>query len=176
MAELWYYTKDGKPMAAVATAEIQRLARDGSLKRTDMVWREGFPAWIRAGTVPEIFAGPLLGRDQATVTFQPSPRPAAQANPSAESAEQPILLEPIQQEPIRQEPIRRAERQNEPAAPAGTKRRRWDGEGEPNIAVRRPRRDRQAQMLVLWIGLLAGGGLLLLVLVLGLLYMTLNAL
>jgi hypothetical protein len=139
MAELWYYTQDGKPMAPVASAEIQQLARDGLLKPSDMVWRDGLPAWIRADAAPELFAGPR---------------------------EEPIVLEPI----------RRAERRDTGRKPEAAKRRGWDGEGEPDIAKRRPRRDRNQQMLVLWIGLLVGGGLLLAVLVLGLLYMMMSAL
>jgi hypothetical protein len=166
MSELWYYTQDGKPMPPIGGAELQRLARDGLLKPTDMVWRDGMPAWIRADAAPGVFAGARLVGDEAMVALRPSPLPGAPANESATPLERPILLEPI----------RRAERQNPGKEPAGARRRRWDGKGEPDIAMRRPRRDRHQQMLVLWIGLLAGGGLLLVVLVLGLFYMMMTAL
>jgi hypothetical protein len=79
----------------------------------------------------------------------------------------------------RKEPILRESLGESPSPPADAPRprkRRWDGTSEPDIALRAPRRDRQQQMLVLWIGLLIGGGLVLLVFVMGLLFIILSAL
>jgi len=57
-----------------------------------------------------------------------------------------------------------------------SKRRRWDGEGVPDIARRRPRSNRNKQMIVLWLGLAVGGTLLLILLVLGLFFIAFSAL
>ena len=59
MAELWYYAHDGKQMDAVPMKELQRLASDGVLKPTDMLWKEGMPRWVRANSLAELsFSAP----------------------------------------------------------------------------------------------------------------------
>src|SRR5436309_1168258 len=58
MAELWYYTNEGKQMDAVAMKELKRLVGDGPLKPTDMVWKEGMPRWTRASSLKEVFPDP----------------------------------------------------------------------------------------------------------------------
>lgn len=55
MAELWYYTTEGKQMDPVTIVELQLLAVNGTLKPTDMVWNEGLPRWVRANSVKELF-------------------------------------------------------------------------------------------------------------------------
>ena len=63
MAEMWYYTTEGKQMDAVTIQELKRLVRDGTLKPTDMVWKEGMPRWIRASSVTELFPDPTAALD-----------------------------------------------------------------------------------------------------------------
>jgi GYF domain 2 len=155
MADLWYYTHEGRTMEPVATAEIEQLARAGLLKRTDMVWREGMPEWLPAGEIPQIFAVSAVPEQALTA-----------AGASGVQPEEPILLG-LPGESLA------ASRPTDASRP---RKRRWDGKGEPDLALRAPRRNRQQQMLVLWIGLLIGGGLVLLVFVMGLLYITLSAL
>ena len=48
MAEMWYYTSEGKQMEPVSSGELRQLAASGLLKPTDMVWKEGMPKWVRA--------------------------------------------------------------------------------------------------------------------------------
>jgi len=155
-------------MQPVATSELERLARAGLLKRTDMIWREGMPEWLAAGEIAQIFA-PAAVLEQALAAAGPNPLRA----PPGHSANQPDVQP---QEPI----LLGMPEETAQARPATDslrpKKRRWDGKGEPDIVLRAPRRDRHQQMLVLWIGLLIGGGLLLLVFVMGLLYITLSAL
>src|SRR5207237_3430863 len=55
MADLWYYTNEGRQMDPVSTAEIQQLAQRGLLKPTDMVWRDGMSRWVRSSAAPELF-------------------------------------------------------------------------------------------------------------------------
>ncbi len=76
MADLWYYTCEGKQMEPVSTAELKRLAAEGILRPTDMVWKEGMPRWVRASTAAEIFPG-------ANSTPEPVPAPSAAPVPGA---------------------------------------------------------------------------------------------
>ena len=59
MAELWYYTNEGKQMDPVTMRELKRLVGEGVLKPTDMVWKDGMPRWIRASSVKELFPDPM---------------------------------------------------------------------------------------------------------------------
>jgi hypothetical protein len=63
MAEMWYYTTEGKQMDPVSIRELQRLVGDGTLKPTDMVWKEGMARWIRASSVKELFPDPIAALD-----------------------------------------------------------------------------------------------------------------
>lgn len=56
MAEMWYYTCEGKQMEPVTDAELKRLAASGMLKPTDMVWKEGMPKWVRASLTSDLFS------------------------------------------------------------------------------------------------------------------------
>ena len=64
MAEMWYYTNEGKQMDAVTIKELKRLVGDGVLKPTDMVWKDGMPRWIRASSVAELFPDPSSSLDR----------------------------------------------------------------------------------------------------------------
>jgi hypothetical protein len=55
MAE-WYYAADRKQLGPVSLDELQRLAHDGLLKPTDLVWQAGMSDWARANTRRELFA------------------------------------------------------------------------------------------------------------------------
>src|SRR6516165_9934566 len=64
MAEMWFYTCEGKQMDPVTIRELKRLAGDGTLKPTDMVWKEGMPRWIRASSLRELFPDPTAALDK----------------------------------------------------------------------------------------------------------------
>lgn len=64
MAEMWYYTTEGKQMDPVTMRELKRLVGDGVLKPTDMVWKDGMARWIRASSVKELFPDPTSSLDQ----------------------------------------------------------------------------------------------------------------
>lgn len=55
MAEMWYYTRDGKAMDPVSTPELKQLAQEGLLKPTDLVWHDGMPAWAPASKIRGLF-------------------------------------------------------------------------------------------------------------------------
>jgi hypothetical protein len=57
--ERWQYVISGKPSdEQVSFATLQLLAGVGRLAGDDLVWREGWPEWRRAGDVPGLLAGP----------------------------------------------------------------------------------------------------------------------
>ena len=60
MAEMWYYTSEGKQMEPVTTAELKQLAASGMLKPTDMVWKEGMPKWRPAAELTDCNARPQI--------------------------------------------------------------------------------------------------------------------
>lgn len=64
MAEMWYYTTEGKQMDPVTMKELKRLVGDGTLKPTDMVWKDGMARWIRASSVKELFPDPMAELDK----------------------------------------------------------------------------------------------------------------
>ena len=63
MAEMWYYTTEGKQMDPVSIRELKRLVGDGTLKPTDMVWKDGMARWIRASSVKDLFPDPIAALD-----------------------------------------------------------------------------------------------------------------
>jgi len=81
-------------MQPVATSELERLARAGLLKRTDMIWREGMPEWLAAGEIAQIFA-PAAVLEQALAAAGPNPLrapPGHSANQPDVQPQEPILL------------------------------------------------------------------------------------
>jgi hypothetical protein len=165
MADLWYYTSEGRQMEPVSTAEIQHLARQGLLKPTDMVWREGMPSWVRANATPEIFADPNAALDRAFAGRAARPAPS---NPAA--LDEPILLQP--EEAPGAGPAGRHLLTDEPRRkkhPAD-----HDREEHRDVMRRRKGRERHTWLIVL-LGLLIGGGVLLVVMVLGMFYIAFAA-
>jgi GYF domain 2 len=86
MAEMWYYTTEGKQMDAVTIKELMRLVGDGTLKPTDMVWKDGLPRWIRASSVKELFPDPLSGLDQYFTSTKEAERKEVQAKAASVTA------------------------------------------------------------------------------------------
>ena len=78
MAELWYYTREGKAMDPVSQAQLKKLAASGQLRPTDLVWKEGMPKWVRAGSAKELYGdedlpGVAAAADEPPETI-PGPR------------------------------------------------------------------------------------------------------
>src|SRR5688572_28217881 len=55
MADEWYYTEKGQQRGPVTTAELRRMAAASRLSPTDLVWKEGLPKWVPAGTTAGLF-------------------------------------------------------------------------------------------------------------------------
>jgi len=65
----FYYESNGQQLGPISAAELKAKAVSGELKPTDMVWKEGLPDWVSAGSVRGLFP-------EGTVI---PPRPAASA-------------------------------------------------------------------------------------------------
>jgi hypothetical protein len=102
MADLWFYTTDGKQMSPVPLAELQSLAENGTLKATDMVWTEGMVKWMRASTVRELYptTAAAVEAHLAPTAVAGDSAPAAQAAAPAPTA-------------VEEEPAKRSRRRSE---------------------------------------------------------------
>lgn len=57
MSDTWYYSRGGQQAGPVTWAALYQLAQSGQIQATDMVWREGTPDWVQAGTIRELGLG-----------------------------------------------------------------------------------------------------------------------
>lgn len=68
----WFYMVNGARRGPVTVAQLKALVESAVLRANDLLWRDGMPAWVAAGTVPELFpAGGALAP-----ALQPPPPPA----------------------------------------------------------------------------------------------------
>lgn len=51
----WFYGVATNRLGPVAVPELQRLAQMGQINPMTMVWSEGMPQWIPAGTLPFLY-------------------------------------------------------------------------------------------------------------------------
>jgi GYF domain 2 len=51
----WFYSAGETRQGPVTELELRRLARDGKLKPSDLVWKDGMPDWVEARTVDSLF-------------------------------------------------------------------------------------------------------------------------
>lgn len=76
----WFYVREGRREGPVRRARLLELVRGGWLGPEDLVWTEGMPEWVPAGTVDWLFGGRMArvvhGMFDAA-THAPPRRPAA---------------------------------------------------------------------------------------------------
>lgn len=75
---LWYYARNDQRFGPVEDAELRRLAAAGQISPTDLVWRQEFPDWRKAGEVEGLFPPAPFG---APPMAMPPPPPAAAYTP-----------------------------------------------------------------------------------------------
>jgi hypothetical protein len=167
MADLWYYTNEGRQMEPVSTAEIQQLARRGLLKPTDMVWRDGMPRWVRASSAPELFADSKPSFERALKAEPVKPVKPVAKEPAEESVPElePQVLDSPDSQPT-----------DESVGDSGSRRRRAASRDEDREPRRRRRggREKHTPIIVL-LGLIIGGGLILAVMLLGMFFIIISA-
>jgi uncharacterized protein YkwD len=54
----WYYARAREKVGPLGEEQLRALAASGQLAPADMVWEEGSPRWLQAGTVPGLFPPP----------------------------------------------------------------------------------------------------------------------
>ena len=79
---VWHYSVNGARRGPVTFGQLKSLVEGAALRPNDLIWREGLPAWVEAGTVPELF--PVM-----LVKAAPPPVPVPAARPVARPAPQP---------------------------------------------------------------------------------------
>jgi len=56
MAEEWYVGQGDEVVGPMGVDVLRGMVVSGQLSRDDMLWRDGLPDWIEAGSVAEVFA------------------------------------------------------------------------------------------------------------------------
>ena len=72
----WYYAKNGNRNGPVEPDEIKGLFQSGEIKPDDLVWEEGMPDWVRAGSVLQAAPPPLTTSAPAPQPISGQPTPA----------------------------------------------------------------------------------------------------
>ena len=71
--QVWYVGVDGRSVGPLTLQGLAGLAARSQLRRSTLVWRDGFAAWIPAEAIPDIRA--LLGLPEATPSGDPPALP-----------------------------------------------------------------------------------------------------
>ncbi len=69
----WFYVDKGSQAGPVSVSELQQRAKDGLLKTSDLVWKEGMANWLESGQVSEISGGAGLSPGTVVDTGSPAP-------------------------------------------------------------------------------------------------------
>jgi hypothetical protein len=54
----WYYSANNAQMGPISASELRKLALNGTLKPTDLVWKDGMAEWTPAQSIKGLFAPP----------------------------------------------------------------------------------------------------------------------
>ena len=69
-AKEWFYSKNGEQLGPVSSSQLRRMAENGELQPSDLIWREGLAAWIPASKLAGLrfttSAGPTTQPEQCT--------------------------------------------------------------------------------------------------------------
>jgi hypothetical protein len=77
-----WYTSDGQTkQGPLAAAAVVQMVQSGTLEASHLIWKEGMPEWITAGSLPGLFGPP-----GSYVQSGPPPLPNAQKATSAAAA------------------------------------------------------------------------------------------
>src|SRR6185437_5021211 len=83
MANEWHYTLNGQQAAApVPSVQLKQLAVSGQLKPTDLVWQDGMPDWVPAGSVKGLFSSGKSIGDSVVIPPVPAEKTPTARKPS----------------------------------------------------------------------------------------------
>jgi uncharacterized RDD family membrane protein YckC len=57
MNDAWYVAISGQQQGPFTASQLKQMASSGTLGPDDLVWKEGMPKWVRAGTAKALFPG-----------------------------------------------------------------------------------------------------------------------
>lgn len=72
---VWFYTANGARRGPVTTTQLKSQVETGVVRANDLIWREGLPGWVEAGTVPELFPPGALVKPPPVPAPAPAPPP-----------------------------------------------------------------------------------------------------
>ena len=72
----WYYVDSQQlQIGPIASPELKRLASTGTIRRDDLVWRNGLKGWIKASDVKGLFPAAVTSESAVPVVGAPPPPP-----------------------------------------------------------------------------------------------------
>jgi hypothetical protein len=54
MSDSWFYVRDGQPVGPLSRAQLLQELRASPFWQQERVWKEGYGAWLEAGSVDEL--------------------------------------------------------------------------------------------------------------------------
>ena len=80
MADQWFYTDNRERRGPFPEEQLKHLASSGQLKPTDLVWKKGMAAWVRAAEIEGLIPTTAAAVPPPAI---PPPLPQAALMPSA---------------------------------------------------------------------------------------------
>jgi hypothetical protein len=117
MADEWYYTNQGRQVGPVNETMLKQLASTNYLRPTDLVWKQGYPQWIPANTIPGLFAQQPM-RQATTPAAGSYPAPSSQMGSESYEYREPAGESPYDDD-YYQERRRRRKSKNKTGVPMG---------------------------------------------------------
>lgn len=98
MASQWYYGKDGQRLGPVSSSQLKELAASGTIRPTDLVWKQGMSSWAEAHNVQGLFsslAGTTASGASADADLRKSPPPSPKSSISPNAIQQQSAPKPV---------------------------------------------------------------------------------
>ena len=85
----WYFAQNGQQQGPVLESALRQMLATGQLSAGDVVWRQGLPQWVAAGSVPELMPAPAGPGVPPPVPYPAPGYPPQQAVPLGYAGPQP---------------------------------------------------------------------------------------
>lgn len=83
----WHYAVSGRQHGPVSDSVLKELLRRGEVKQSDLVWRDGLPAWVAASRLRRASGSGADGGVERTSSAADEPRPPDASSGPARSVE-----------------------------------------------------------------------------------------
>ena len=85
--KIWYFAQGEAEQGPLTESQIRSMASTGTLRRDDLVWREGMKQWVPAREVPDLFqAAPAAASPSDNGSTEDAPIPTTAARQPAQPA------------------------------------------------------------------------------------------